>query len=67
MIIDVGGGTSEVAVISLGGVVSCSSAKVGGNKIDQAIADYVKKKHNLAIGDRTAEEIKIKIGSAMPV
>jgi rod shape-determining protein MreB len=66
MIIDVGGGTSEVAVISLGGVVSCASAKVGGNKIDQAIADYIKKKHNLAIGDRTAEEIKIKIASALP-
>lgn len=66
MIIDVGGGTSEVAVISLGGVVSCASAKVGGNKIDQAIADYIKKKHNLAIGDRTAEDIKIKIASALP-
>jgi rod shape-determining protein MreB len=67
MIIDVGGGTSEVAVISLGGVVSCCSTKVGGNKIDQAIADFIKKKHNLAIGERTAEEIKIKIGSAMPL
>ncbi|KKR03055.1 MAG: Rod shape-determining protein mreB [Parcubacteria group bacterium GW2011_GWF2_39_13b] len=67
MIIDVGGGTSEVAVISLGGVVSCSSAKVGGNKIDQAIADFIKKKYNLEIGERTAEEIKIKIGSAMPL
>jgi len=67
MIIDVGGGTSEVAVISLGGVVSCCSTKVGGNKIDQAIADFIKKKHNLAVGERTAEEIKIKIGSAMPL
>lgn len=67
MIIDVGGGTSEVAVISLGGVVACASTKVGGNKIDQAIADYIKKKHNLAIGERTAEEIKIKIASALPV
>lgn len=67
MIIDVGGGTTEVAVISLGGVVSCASTKVGGNKIDQAIADYIKKEHNLAVGDRTAEEIKIKIASALPL
>jgi len=67
MIIDVGGGTAEVAVISLGGIVACSSARVGGNKIDQAIAEYIRKKHNLAIGERTAEEIKIAIGSALPV
>jgi len=67
MIIDIGGGTTEVAVISLGGVVSVSSSKVGGNKIDQAIADYIKKRYNLAIGERTAEEIKIKIASALPV
>ncbi len=67
MIIDIGGGTSEVAVISLGGIVACASARVGGNKIDQAIAEYVRKKHNLAIGERTAEEIKIAIGSALPV
>lgn len=67
MIIDIGGGTTEVAVISLGGVVSWASARVGGNKIDQAIAEYVRKKHNLAIGERTAEEIKIAIGSALPV
>jgi len=66
MIVDIGGGTSEVAVISLGGVVACTSARIGGNKIDQAIAEYVKKKHNLVIGDRTAEEIKIVIGSALP-
>jgi rod shape-determining protein MreB len=66
MIIDVGGGTSEVAVISLGGVVACASSKVGGNKMDQAIADYIKKRYNLAIGERTAEEVKIKIGSALP-
>jgi rod shape-determining protein MreB len=65
MIIDIGGGTSEVAVISLGGVVACDSARVGGDKIDQAIAEYIRKRHNLAIGERTAEEIKIKIGSAM--
>ncbi len=66
MIIDVGGGTTEVAVISLGGIVSWASVRVGGNKIDQAISEYLKKKHNLAIGDRTAEEIKIAIGSALP-
>ncbi|PIU09008.1 MAG: rod shape-determining protein [Candidatus Moranbacteria bacterium CG_4_8_14_3_um_filter_34_16] len=66
MIINIGGGTSEIAVISLGGIVAATSARVGGNKIDQAIADYVKRKFSLAIGDRTAEEIKIKIGSALP-
>ena len=66
MIVDIGGGTSEVAIISLGGVVASHSARVGGNKIDQAIADFIKKKHGLAIGERTAEEIKITIGSAMP-
>jgi len=65
MIVDIGGGTSEVAIISLGGVVAAHSARVGGNKIDQAIADFIKKKHGLAIGERTAEEIKIAIGSAM--
>ncbi|TSC93680.1 MAG: Uncharacterized protein Athens101428_585 [Candidatus Berkelbacteria bacterium Athens1014_28] len=62
MIIDIGGGTSEVAVVSLGGVVAAHSARVGGNKFDQAIADYIKRKHGLAIGDRTAEDIKIQIG-----
>jgi len=66
MIIDIGGGTSEVAVISLGGIVSAHSARVGGNKLDQAIADYIKRKYSLAIGDRTAEDIKIQIGSALP-
>lgn len=66
MIINIGGGTSEIAVISLGGIVAATSARVGGNKIDQAIADYIKRKFSLAIGDRTAEEIKIKIGSALP-
>ncbi|TSD02138.1 MAG: Uncharacterized protein Athens071425_157, partial [Parcubacteria group bacterium Athens0714_25] len=65
MIIDIGGGTSEVAVVSLGGVVAAHSARVGGNKFDQAIADYIKRKHGLAIGDRTAEDIKIQIGSAI--
>lgn len=66
MIVDIGGGTSEVAVISLGGVVSCQSARVGGNKIDNAISEYIKKRHGLAVGERTAEEVKIAIGSAMP-
>jgi len=65
MIVDIGGGTSEVAIISLGGIVACSSVRVGGDKIDRAISDYIKKKHNLAIGERTAEEIKIQIGSAI--
>lgn len=65
MIVDIGGGTSEIAVISLGGVVASYSARVGGNKLDQAISDYIKRKHGLAIGERTAEEIKIQIGSAI--
>src|SRR3989338_4059283 len=65
MVVDIGGGTTDIAVISLGGVVISASAKVAGNKIDQAISDYIKKNFNLAIGDRTAEEIKIKVGSAI--
>ncbi|HBG81557.1 TPA: rod shape-determining protein [candidate division CPR2 bacterium] len=65
MIIDIGGGTTEVAIISLGGIVASNSVRVGGNKIDQSIADYIRKKYGLAIGDRTAEEIKIEIGSAI--
>ena len=64
MIVDMGGGTSEVAIISLGGIVSFSSVRVGGDKLDQAISDYIKRTHGIAIGDRNAEEIKIKIGSA---
>lgn len=67
MIVDIGGGTTDVAVISLGGIVASTSVKVAGNKLDQAIADFIKKNYNLAIGDRTAEEIKIKIGSAVPL
>jgi len=67
MVVDIGGGTTDVAVLSLGGIVAAASAKVAGNKIDQAIADYIKKHMNLAIGDRTAEEIKVAIGSAVPV
>lgn len=64
MIVDMGGGTSEIAVISLGGIVANTSVRIGGNKYDSAIGEYIKKKYNLAIGERTAEEIKIKIGSA---
>lgn len=65
MIVDIGGGTTDIAVISLGGIVVSKSVKVAGNKLDQAIADYIKKHFNLAIGEQTAEEIKISIGSAM--
>lgn len=67
MVVDIGGGTTDVAVISLGGIVACTSVKVAGNKIDQAITDYIKKQYNLAIGDRTAELVKIKIGGAVPL
>ncbi len=66
MIIDIGGGTSEVAVISLGGIVTAQSLRVAGDKLDFAISDYIKKKYNLAIGEQTAEEVKIKIGTALP-
>ncbi len=65
MIVDIGGGTTDVAVICLGGIVACTSVKVAGDKIDSAIADFIKKSFNLAIGDRTAEQVKIKIGSAV--
>ncbi len=67
MVVDIGGGTTDVAVISLGGIVAPTSVKCAGNKIDHAIADYIKKTFNLAIGDRTAEEVKIRIGSAIPI
>jgi len=67
MIIDLGGGTSEMAVISLGGIVANTSVRIGGNKFDAAIAEFVRKKYGLAIGDRSAEELKIKIGSALPL
>ena len=66
MIVDIGGGTSEVAVISLGGIVTCNSLRVAGDKMDQGISNYIRKKYNLAIGEQTAEEIKIKIGTALP-
>src|SRR3989338_590414 len=67
MVVDIGGGTADAAGISFGGIVSAMSVKVAGNKIDQALADYIKKQYNLAIGDRTAEEIKISVGSAIPI
>lgn len=66
MIVDIGGGTSEIAVISLGGIVTCNSIRIGGDRMDLAISDYIKKKHNLAVGEQTAEEVKIKIGTALP-
>ena len=66
MVINIGGGTSEVAVIALGSIVSWTSLRVAGNRFDQAIRDYVKKKYALAIGEQTAEAVKIEIGSAMP-
>lgn len=66
MIVDIGGGTSDIAVISLGGIVVSSSIKIAGDNFDEALVRYMRKKHNLLIGERTAEEIKVKIGSAAP-
>lgn len=66
MIINIGGGTSEVAVVSLGGIVNWASLRVAGNKFDQAIMDYIKKKYSLSIGEQTAETVKIEIGCALP-
>ena len=67
MIVDIGGGTTDIAVISLNGIVLSRSIRIGGNKIDEVIQRHIKSKYNLMIGDRTAEEIKIKIGSAYPM
>jgi len=67
MIIDIGGGTTEVAVLALGDIVASTSVRVGGNKMDAAIANYLRKKHNLVVGEATAEKIKIKVGSALPL
>ena len=67
MIVDIGGGTTEVAVISLSGVVFSRSVRVGGDKMDEAIIQYIKRNHNLLIGERTAEQIKMEIGSAYPL
>ncbi len=66
MVVDIGGGTSEVAVISLGGIVTAQSVRIAGDDLDEAIIAYVRKKHNLLIGERTAEQLKIEIGSAVP-
>jgi rod shape-determining protein MreB len=67
MIVDIGGGTTEVAVISLGGIVTAQSVRVGGDELDEAVLQYVKKEFSLAIGERTAEEIKIQMGTAWPL
>jgi rod shape-determining protein MreB len=67
MVVDIGGGTSEVAVISLGGIVASQSVRVGGDELDEAIVQYIKKEYSLALGDRTAEEVKIALGSAWPL
>ena len=66
MIVDIGGGTTEVAVISLGGIVAAHSARVGGNRFDEAIVDHIRKRYGMVIGDHTAEHIKVTIGSAIP-
>ncbi len=67
MVADMGGGTIDVAVISLGGIVASTSVKVAGNALDRSIIDYLKKQYNLAIGDKTAEDVKIKVGAAVPL
>jgi rod shape-determining protein MreB len=67
LVIDIGGGTSEIAVIALGGIVVSTSLRIGGNKFDEAIASYIRKKYNLMVGERTAEEVKITIGTALPL
>lgn len=66
MIVDIGGGTTEVAVISMGGIVTSNSIRVGGDKMDEAITQYVKRRYNLFIGERTAEQVKIMLGNAFP-
>lgn len=67
MVVDIGGGTTEVAVLSLGGIVTARSLRVGGHRLDHAVSEYVRKEHGLLIGERTAEDVKIAIGSAWPV
>lgn len=67
MVVDIGGGTTEVAVISLGGIVSSESVRVGGDELDEAIMTFIKKEYSLAIGERTAEEIKMRLASASPL
>ena len=65
MIVDIGGGTAEIAVLSLGGIVSCGSVRIGGNRFDASIAEFIRRKYGLAIGERTAEQLKISVGSAL--
>jgi rod shape-determining protein MreB len=67
MVVDIGGGTTDAAVISLGGIVASKSVKIGGNALDHSITDFIKRKYNLAIGDKTAEQVKIKVGGAVPL
>jgi rod shape-determining protein MreB len=67
MVVDIGGGTTEVAVISLGGIVTSQSIRIGGDELDEAIIQYIKKEYSLALGERTAEEIKIALGTAYPL
>jgi rod shape-determining protein MreB len=67
MVVDIGGGTTEVAVISLAGIVYCNSVRVAGDKMDEAVMNYIKRKYNLLIGEHTAEQIKIEIGNVLPV
>lgn len=67
MIVDIGGGTTEVAVISLGGIVASQSVRVGGDELDDAIIQFIKKEYSLALGERTAEEVKMALGSAWPL
>ena len=67
MIVDIGGGTTEVAVISLGGIVASESSRVGGDEFDEAIINFVKREYSLALGERTAEEVKMKLASAWPL
>ena len=67
MIVDIGGGTTEVAVISLGGIVVSESSRVGGDEFDEAIINFVKREYSLALGERTAEEVKVQLASAWPL
>ena len=67
MIVDIGGGTTEVAVISLGGIVASESIRIAGDELDESIINFVKKEYSLALGERTSEEIKIALGSAFPL
>ena len=67
MVVDIGGGTTDIAVISLGGIVTSASLRIGGDKFDSSIIAYIKREFNMMIGERTAEDIKIKVGSAVPL